>query len=65
MRFFKYHGLGNDYLVLDPTEAGNGLSAERVRRICHRNYGIGADGILLGPIVRVKAVVGAGIDDEL
>lgn len=47
--FCKYHGLGNDYIVLDPAEVGQGLSPERIRRICHRNYGIGSDGILLGP----------------
>ncbi|MEC7947227.1 MAG: diaminopimelate epimerase [Myxococcota bacterium] len=43
MRLIKSHGLGNDYLVLD---SGGALSAERVRTLCHRNEGIGADGIL-------------------
>ncbi len=49
MRFAKYHGLGNDYLVVEPAI----LSPERARRhaptICHRHCGIGSDGILLGP----------------
>ena len=51
MKFIKYHALGNDYLVLD---SGNNdlpvisLTAEQVRKICNRNFGLGADGILVG-----------------
>jgi len=51
MHFLKYHALGNDYLVLDH---GNkdfpliSLSAEQASKICNRNYGLGADGILIG-----------------
>lgn len=47
--FAKYHGLGNDFILL--RERGEGfedrLTPEFVRRICHRQTGIGADGILL------------------
>jgi diaminopimelate epimerase len=50
MRFFKYHALGNDYLVLNPSELVEELDAFRIRRICHRNFGVGSDGILLGPL---------------
>jgi diaminopimelate epimerase len=50
MRFSKYHGLGNDYLVMDPAEIGRELTAREVRVICHRNYGVGSDGILWGPL---------------
>jgi diaminopimelate epimerase len=49
-RFFKYHALGNDYLVLNPSELAEELDAFRVQRICHRNFGVGSDGILLGPL---------------
>lgn len=49
MQFFKYHALGNDYIVLDPEDGWSSLEPEQIRRICHRNYGIGSDGILLGP----------------
>ena len=51
MKFLKYHALGNDYLVLD---SGNNdlpvisLTAKQVRKICNRNFGLGADGILVG-----------------
>ena len=50
MRFVKYQALGNDYLVLPPATPDFELSREQVRRICHRNYGPGSDGILLGPL---------------
>jgi diaminopimelate epimerase len=50
MRYWKYHGLGNDYLVMDPAEMGGEPDREVIRLICHRNYGIGSDGILLGPL---------------
>lgn len=48
LRFRKYHGLGNDYLVLLGASEATGpvLSAEAVRRICDRHRGLGADGIL-------------------
>jgi diaminopimelate epimerase len=48
--FHKYHALGNDYIVIDPQKTGIDLSPEAIRLICHRNYGIGSDGILYGPI---------------
>ena len=48
--FYKYHALGNDYIVLDPADIKDTLTPNQIRRICHRNYGIGSDGILLGPM---------------
>jgi len=48
--FYKYHALGNDYIVMNPAEVGKSLTEESVRLICHRNFGVGSDGILLGPI---------------
>jgi len=48
--FSKYHGLGNDYLVIDPNVYDVDLKPDTIRLICHRNLGIGADGILYGPI---------------
>jgi diaminopimelate epimerase len=51
LRMRKYHGLGNDYLVISPSELNRPLTADDVRRICHRHYGVGSDGILLGPII--------------
>jgi diaminopimelate epimerase len=49
--FYKYHALGNDYIVLDPNKGVFPLTAENIRLICHRSYGVGSDGILYGPIL--------------
>lgn len=48
--YYKYHALGNDYIVIDPNKAKVNLSEENIRLICHRNFGIGSDGILYGPL---------------
>ncbi|MCX7984251.1 MAG: diaminopimelate epimerase [Bacteroidetes bacterium] len=50
MKFTKYHGLGNDYIVLNPAEVGRELTEKEIQRICDRHYGVGSDGILWGPI---------------
>ena len=50
MKFHKYHALGNDYIVMDPLESAATFTTEQVVRICHRNFGVGSDGILLGPL---------------
>ena len=44
--FVKGHGLGNDYIVVDGSRFGIPLTPERVRLICHRNLGLGSDGVL-------------------
>jgi len=48
--FSKYHGLGNDYLVIDPKLVDVKLTPDAIRLICHRNFGVGSDGILYGPL---------------
>ena len=48
----KYHGLGNDYLVLDPNLNSIELTEEKIKKICNRNFGVGSDGILYGPILK-------------
>lgn len=47
----KYHGLGNDYLIFDPNKNELTLTKENVRLICNRNFGVGSDGLLVGPIL--------------
>lgn len=49
IKFSKYHALGNDYIVINPEEIKQSLTSGQIKQICHRNYGIGSDGILLGP----------------
>jgi diaminopimelate epimerase len=53
MRFHKYHALGNDYIVLNPADFPTWKPAptvEQIRVVCHRNFGVGSDGILWGPL---------------
>ncbi|MFZ5434232.1 MAG: diaminopimelate epimerase [Calditrichota bacterium] len=47
--FSKYHGLGNDFLLMDDTDGHllGSLQEERIRALCDRHTGIGADGILV------------------
>ena len=50
MEYSKYHALGNDYIVIRPEDIKGVLDHDVIRLICHRNYGVGSDGILLGPL---------------
>ncbi len=63
MHFYKYHALGNDYLVLDPRDYPNETAPtpRQIRVICHRNFGIGSDGILWGPLRAADADFGLRI----
>jgi len=49
VHFKKYHGLGNDYLVIDPNVQDFAMTEANIRLICDRNFGVGSDGILYGP----------------
>ncbi|HET7482360.1 MAG TPA: diaminopimelate epimerase [Actinomycetota bacterium] len=46
MRFSKYQGVGNDFVMLADPEDDLVLSADAVRRLCDRRFGIGADGVI-------------------
>lgn len=49
MRFWKMHGLGNDYIVIDNRDekiSGN-QAAELAKKLCERRFSVGADGLLL------------------
>ncbi|WP_372791456.1 diaminopimelate epimerase [Paraconexibacter sp.] len=46
MRFEKWQALGNDYVIVEHAALPWPLTPERVRRLCDRHTGIGADGIL-------------------
>src|SRR5262245_30992586 len=46
-RLFKYHGLGNDFVVLDRRASGRDVSAEESIRLCDRRRGVGGDGVLV------------------
>lgn len=61
MKFSKYHGLGNSYIVLSPEVWAKSLDAEAIRTICHPHFGVGADGILWGPLPSRTAAFGVRI----
>lgn len=64
MRFHKYHALGNDYLVCDPRDFPAWAPAptvEQIRVVCHRNFGVGSDGILWGPLPSTQSEFGLRI----
>lgn len=46
----KYQGLGNDYLILDPNKNRVQLQGKKVALLCQRGFGLGADGVLYGPV---------------
>ncbi|MBL9012914.1 MAG: diaminopimelate epimerase, partial [Myxococcales bacterium] len=51
MRFAKYHGLGNDFLVVDlrtakPDDAAKIQDPQNVVALCDRQFGVGGDGVL-------------------
>jgi diaminopimelate epimerase len=64
MRFHKYHALGNDYIVLHPADFPTWKPAptvEQIRVVCHRNFGVGSDGILWGPLPSQQSEFGLRI----
>ncbi len=47
MKFSKYQGTGNDFILIDNREGVYSLSQQRIAQLCHRRFGIGADGLML------------------
>jgi diaminopimelate epimerase len=47
MEFYKYHGTGNDFILLDNRTAMYDLTKKQVAFMCNRHLGIGADGLML------------------
>lgn len=46
MEFYKFDGAGNDFVVVDNRKGEYNLSTELVAAICHRRFGVGADGLM-------------------
>ena len=47
VRFEKYHGNGNDFIIIDDRKELFDASVEKVSYLCDRRFGIGADGLML------------------
>lgn len=47
VHFYKYQAAGNDFLLVDNRSGQHAFSNEQISVLCHRRFGIGADGIIL------------------
>lgn len=47
MKFYKYQGAGNDFLIADNRDGLIELDPKQIADICDRRYGVGADGLML------------------
>ena len=56
--FYKFHGTGNDFIMLDGRIKTANLTSKGIATLCHRQFGVGADGLI---VVSPKA----GFDFEM
>lgn len=47
LHFYKYQATGNDFVVVDNRAGNLKLNQEQIARLCHRKFGVGADGLML------------------
>ena len=47
IHFSKYHGAGNDFIMIDERDLERKLETDEITFLCHRQFGVGADGIIL------------------
>lgn len=56
IKFSKMQGLGNDFVVINAISQNVSLSAQQIRRIAHRQFGIGCDQLLLVEVPTIASV---------
>ncbi|MDD4004875.1 MAG: diaminopimelate epimerase [Elusimicrobiaceae bacterium] len=54
--FFKYHALGNDYIVIDPAVSDFPVTEKLAAALCARHTGAGGDGVLYGPFFNANGL---------
>jgi len=47
IKFSKYQGAGNDFILIDNRKDNIRLSESQIEKLCHRRFGIGADGLMI------------------
>ena len=47
LTFYKYHGTGNDFVMIDNRDGTIKLTSTQVKYLCTRRFGVGADGLIL------------------
>jgi len=47
LKFSKYQGAGNDFVLIDNRKNKIQLSEKQIKNLCHRRFGVGADGLML------------------
>ena len=74
MKLAKWHGLGNDYLVVEESALPAPLTADAIVLLCDRHRGVGSDGILLrlhptgavpGAVARMRVFNPDGSESEM
>jgi diaminopimelate epimerase len=74
MKLAKWHGLGNDYLVLEEAALPGPLTTEAIVTLCDRHFGVGSDGVLLqcaptgavpGAVTRMRIFNPDGSESEM
>ena len=55
----KYHGIGNDFLVLLDLDGRHPVDAVLARAVCDRHRGVGADGIIRATRTRLLRSCGS------
>jgi len=60
MDFYKFDGAGNDFVIVDNREGRYQLTQEETAAICHRRFGVGADGLMT-----LERAAGEGYDFEM